>query len=141
MKFIDAAKKRLFDFMSDMHQWETDTVNLYKDGGVEKHGVDASRTLSAIYSKYLTEKDRKYGRLPVPNARFPTEYNPLQETIDSVECVSSNKIIIETHWIHPVVPDFKVKYKYALVFENNEWWIDTKKKYSPVDNKWKNVIF
>ncbi|THJ30475.1 hypothetical protein E8K88_17715 [Lampropedia aestuarii] len=109
------AKETLVSFWDEMHKWEVRTHERYKpeNGGPEANREVAKSELIKIYDDFLTEKERKTGRLAGPDAGYPPEYDPINESvIDIVE--ESNKVIFETKWKHPVSDFFDERHKFTL---------------------------
>ncbi|OCG00762.1 NTF2 fold immunity protein [Gilliamella sp. wkB112] len=135
-----AIKEKFYSFSKEMNEWEVETKKKYDEIGMTNYAQVAGENLKVIYKKYLTNKDRKLGRQSVPNAGFPPEYDPQQETIQNIS-IDGNKAIIETKWVHPANQNFAVIYRYTMKLQNGEWLLDTKKKYSKGADKWSNIVF
>jgi len=135
---IEQAKSVLLDFMKEMNVWEVKYKKLYKEDDM-KYMIPAREELRAIYSKRLTNKERKTGRLAGPNVGWPPEYDTATETIDTVEKISSDKIIIYTN--SKQIQDFNERFRYTLKRVKNEWRIDKKETFSDFKEKWENLVF
>ncbi|BDR55714.1 NTF2 fold immunity protein [Xylocopilactobacillus apis] len=143
MEQIDKREleNQIYSFMKEMNIWEVETEQKYSEVGIEDYGVEAGKKLKSIYDAYLTVKDRHLGRLPIPNAGFPPEYDLNCEKITNVTVLSSKKVKVETIWTHPVVEESKIKYRYIMINSNGKWLLDSKKMYSSVTQKWKGITF
>jgi NTF2 fold immunity protein len=66
----DKALAVLLEFMSEMKGWENKFAALYEreSGGPEAHASQAKIELEQIYDKYVTNRDRKYGRMASASA-------------------------------------------------------------------------
>lgn len=139
---IQDATQALIDFMSEMKKWEDLYCNLYKaeNGGPEKNGASAKADLLIIYNKFLTEKDRKTGRLAGPHAGYPAEFDPDCEKIVASETVGAKKIVLTTKWIHPALADFTEDHRFTMIKTNNKWLLDKKESYSSYKQKWLNQV-
>jgi NTF2 fold immunity protein of polymorphic toxin system component len=135
---IEKASAVLLEFMSAMKEWENKFATLYKreNGGPEVHASQAKLELALIYQKYLTERDRKFGRMAGPSAGWPPEFDPDAEKIVATELPSKRKVVIETLWTHPTVPISTQKHRYTMTYKNGEWRLNTKQFYSSAEGKW-----
>jgi hypothetical protein len=66
----EKASAILSEFMSVMKDWENKFATLYKweNGGPEAHSSQAKNELQPIYEKYLTQKERRFGRMASASA-------------------------------------------------------------------------
>src|SRR6266567_459829 len=133
----EKASAVLLEFMSAMKEWENKFAILYKreNGGPEAHANQAKIELQSIYQKHLTQRERKYGRMAGPSAGYPPEFDPDAEKIVSAEAVNSRKVIVETLWTHPKVPNFTQKHRFTLLYKNDEWRVDRKEVYRISEGK------
>ncbi|MGN6085218.1 NTF2 fold immunity protein [Trinickia sp.] len=137
---LESARTLLASFMQKMHEWEVKTFDLYRpeNGGPEKNGSLAKAELKAIYDEYLTERDRKTGRLAGPSAELPPEYDLSAEEFISSEPVGESKVVISTKWTHPEIGDFSEDRRYTMVWKENGWRLDKKEIFSVHKDKWIN---
>lgn len=91
--------------------------------------------LSAIFDKYCTKKDRKYGRQVGLACREPPEYSPDEEILNTEE-LKGNKIVIYTQQKTGV----ENQCRYTLHYKNKEWLIDRKEVYDEFEKKWLKKI-
>ncbi|GCW61474.1 TPA: NTF2 fold immunity protein [Escherichia coli] len=119
----------VFDsFSKEMNEWE---VSYYNSRQNDRSGDKTSfrEKLDAIFNKYCTSKERKYGRQVAMSVSFPPDYDPENDEILDVEVIKNKAtVIVQKH------TGFKNKYRYTLHFKNNEWRIDKKEWF---DDKWK----
>lgn len=115
-------------FLKEMNEWE---VSYYNSRQNDRSGDKAPyrEKLDAIFNKYCTIKDRKYGRQTAMSVSYPPDYDPENDEILDVD-VNKNRatVVVQKH------TGFKNKYRYTLHFKNNEWRIDKKEWF---DEKWK----
>ena len=124
--------------MSAMKDWENKFAALYtrENGGPEAHAAQAKVELQPIYQKYVTQRDRKLGRMASPSAGYPPEFDPDAEKIVACESLKRNKVVIETLWTHPKVPTSTRKHRYTMLCRSREWRLDRKETYSSSEGKW-----
>ncbi len=140
---LEGVRSLLADFMQEMHDWEIKTYEMYRpeSGGPEKNSVVAKVMLKEIYDKYLTDRERKTGRLVGPSAEIPPEYDPSTEEVLSSESPSEGKVVISTRWTHPEISDFSEDRRYTLLRKAGEWRLDKKEIFSVHKGKWINQTF
>jgi hypothetical protein len=124
---IEQAKSVLLNFMNEVNIWEVKYKKLYKEDDM-KYMIPAHEDLRNIYLKWLTNKERKTGRLAGPSVGYPPEYDTATEVIDAVEMVTNNKLIIYTN--SEQIKDFNERFRYTLNRVRNEWRIDKKETFS-----------
>jgi hypothetical protein len=135
---IEQAKSVLLSFMNEMNLWEVKYKKLYKEDDV-KYMIPAREDLRNIYLKWLTNKERKTGRLAGPSVGYPPEYDTATEVIDTVEKISINKLVIYTD--SEQIKGFNERFRYTLKRVNNEWRIGKKETFSDFKEKWVNLVF
>jgi hypothetical protein len=131
----EKAKSALFEFLSAMKDWENKFATLFKPehGGPEGHGAEAETEVRPIYEKYLATV--KTERLAL-SAGYPPKFDPDAERIVSTESSNTNKVVIETLWTHPRVPDFTEQHRYTMTNKGGEWRLDKREFYDSGRNKW-----
>lgn len=136
------ASAVLREFMSVMRDWENKFATLYKreNGGPEAHSGQAKNELQPIYEKYLTRKERRFGRMAGPSAGYPPDFDPDAEKIVAVEAPNNNKVVIETLWTHPKAPTSTRKYRYIMVHRDGEWRLDRREAEGLSEGKWLNEV-
>jgi hypothetical protein len=135
----DKASAALLKFMSEMKAWENKFATLYKreNGGPEAHTSQAKIELEQIYDKYVTKRDRKYGRMASGSAGWPPEFDPDAEEIVATEPINTLKVVVETLWTHPTaVPGSTAKHRFTMLHQHGEWRLDRKETYSAYQQKW-----
>lgn len=134
---IENAKKALLDFMEKMNSWEINAYSLYKqeNGGVEKNSEFTRNSLEEIYKLFLTQRERKTGRLANLHASQFPEYDINLESIESYECMK-NKVVLYTNKIDANIKDYITKNKYTLIKKGDSFLLDKKERYSPSNGKW-----
>jgi hypothetical protein len=139
----DKASAILLEFMSEMKGWENKFATLYKreSGGPEAHASQAKFELEQIYNKYLTNRDRKYGRMASASAGWPPEFDPDAEEIVATELINGRKVIFETLWTHPTaVPRYTERHRFTMLYQNGRWQLDRKETYSTYQGKWVKCV-
>ncbi|MBO0756841.1 MAG: hypothetical protein J2P54_13355 [Bradyrhizobiaceae bacterium] len=139
----EKASAVLFEFMSAMKEWENKFAELIKDKSEADHLAlfgQAKSELQPIYEKYLTKRDRKYGRLAGLSVGWPPAYDPDTETIVATQSVNDRKVVIETLWTHPTsVSSYTEKRRFTLICKHDEWRLDRKETFS-YEGKWVKSI-
>lgn len=135
---VDHAKSILIAFISDMNAWEIKYYPLFCESIIKYENI-ATKELLEIYNKYLTQKDRKYGREHNLACRIPPEYDTDTESIESTEEIGKNKYVIYT--LSTQMKEYVVKYRYTLKFIKQEWRIDKKEIFDIFKDKWVSQIF
>jgi NTF2 fold immunity protein len=145
---IEQAQKHLLEFMQAMNLWEVKFHNLTEenDDGLDKYSRQAHQELKKIYSQFVTPREwSKYGRLllsgDISNLGWPPEYDPKQESIVAIDESKSNKLVLETLWLHPQSKSFTERRRYTLVFKDGQWLIYKRERFSASTQKWKNLVF
>ncbi|EJE3221906.1 hypothetical protein M4E85_000101 [Salmonella enterica] len=124
------AIKVFSSFAKEMNKWEISYhTALRGDRRADKEPY--REKLNAIFEKYCTKKERKYGRQTAMDVCFPPDYDLDNDEILDIE-INKNKAII-TVQKHT---GFKDKFRYTLHFKNNEWRIDKRERFSSGENKW-----
>lgn len=120
----------LKEFITRMNGWELKYYTLFRDEGMTAHKDAAKRELDDIFNFLCTKKERKQGRQVSLSCGEPPEYS-LNEEVLSCE-LNKNKgvFITQQH------TGFKNKYRYTLLFKNNEWRLDKKEWF---DDKWRQA--
>lgn len=127
---------KIFDaFMSEMHHWE-ETGNQYIDNDEDVPEDELLEQLKVIYSKYLTTKDRKKGRLNNFTIMFPPEYTPSLEKITNIE-ITGTTATVYTERTYAGLDEPRI-YKWKNI--DGIWKIDSAKQYDTYDEKW-NVVY
>jgi len=122
-------------FINEMYQWYTMCQELEKNSEFYEQREKVSERLNAIFSAYLTIRDRKYGRQVSLSFGNPPEYN--LATNEILSCTIDNKkAFIEVQ----ETVGFKNKLKYTLCLKKDGWRIDKKEIYDEFDDKWEKGI-
>jgi hypothetical protein len=127
------------EFMAAMREWENKFARLYRreNGRPETHAHQAKIELEPIYEKYLTKRDRKYGRMASASAGWPPEFDPDAGKIVATESINDRKVILESLWTHPTaVPVHTEKNRFTMTYKNGEWRLDRKENYSAYQGRW-----
>lgn len=133
----ERASAILLEFMAAMKEWENKFAPLYKQDGALVHAGQAKIELQAICEKYLTKRERKYGRMAGPSVGWPPEFDPDAEKIVATQSADDRKVIFETLWTHPTaVPTYTTQHRFTMVCKHGEWRLDRKEEYSSHQGKW-----
>lgn len=92
--------------------------------------------MTRIYGAYLTDRERKMGRLA--HMSFSVEqpdYDKLIETISSITRPTASSFLIETTRTYPV-EDYAERYRYKVVVKGGALRLDKKEQFSEFKNKW-----
>ena len=124
----------LVSFMEELHKWEKYCNVIDKDTALSNDDIfNAQKEKAvAIFDKYCTIKERKFGRpTTISYTTDISENDGISETIKNIEgCDAPNKAIVETE------DENLFKYQYTIVKKKNKWLIDSKKRYSSWKKKW-----
>jgi NTF2 fold immunity protein len=138
----NSPENSLLRFMSEMNAWEVKFHKLYQpeNGGPELHQATARVALSDIYATYVTEKDRKTGRMAGPSTGYPPEFDVNAEKIEKVETTDEKKSLITTIWTHPAVASMTEMRRYTMVRIASQWKLDKKEVFRKTKDKWENRV-
>lgn len=115
-------------FIAAMHQWELDAAREMQIASEtdEPSAYQAVilQTHAALFLRYCTVRDRKYGRLG--SFSMPPEYDPTKEkilssTIDAKKKTATVETLRDAMWGSPE------KYRYILFLTDGKWLIDNQK--------------
>ncbi|WP_410448140.1 RhsIA family immunity protein [Lonsdalea quercina] len=120
----------LMNFFAAMNQWEKNNLIPMREGGIEEQ-KKAQEEIDAIFLKFCTIRDRKIGRQASLHCGEPPEYDADNQPIGKVE-TKGKKVVIYTDQLNRL----KNKYRYTLHYKNDEWRVDKKERFSPVEDKW-----
>jgi len=120
-----------------MNRWEHECNKIEDNDALDddEQFVKQRILLERIFSKYCTVKERLNGR---PNSvSFGSddsfEYDPKQEKIISIEQEKANRMVIKTNRKMPMNESFM----YVLLKEGDKWLLDSKKRESSWEKRWK----
>jgi hypothetical protein len=130
---MEDAIKTLMAFFEAMNKWEVKWNKLLK-GQTKKNETLMLNSLSEIYEKFLSKKERKRGRLAEFHIRSPPDYDLNQESINFSQFINNKKVSIETFWQHPANDDLTDIHRFTLVNIKGEWRIHKKETFC--DDKW-----
>ena len=133
---VEKAKSVLFEFMSEMKEWNNKFDTLIKNGGFAAHCDQAEAALRLIYEKYLATVSQ--GPL-IYSVGYPSDYDPDAEKVVSMESSNARKVIIHTLWTHPHFPTSTQERRYTMVEKSGEWRLSKDEFYNSVRNKWITV--
>lgn len=128
-------------FMAEMNAWETKYVELVRRDGIETIVEPARAELAAIYGTFLTERERKTGRLASVDVGYPAAFDPQRERVEASELLANGKAVIVTNVAHPnLAISYQEKRRYTLVPKGEAWLLD-KQEHERSNGKWVNVVF
>ncbi|MGL5219714.1 MAG: RhsIA family immunity protein [Plesiomonas shigelloides] len=130
MNISDEPTGVLLSFFSAMNKWEKDNYMPMREGGIEEQSK-AQDEIDTIFLKFCTIRDRKIGRQASLQCGEPPEYSIDTQPIVHVE-TKGKKVVVYTEQLNRL----KNKYRYTLHYKNDEWRIDKKERFSPVEDKW-----
>ena len=135
MNSTEQALKVLKLFLTEMKTWEDYWCELrFANFGL---GVDYSKEqkqeLDAIYEKYVTVRERKWGRQVALSTQYPSTFTPDGEIISCELSTNNKKILIEIHKKFDTGVEYE--YRYTLIFKNKEWRVD-RREMLDYDGKW-----
>ena len=130
MNISDEPTGVLLSFFSAMNKWEKDNYMPMREGGIEEQSK-AQDEIDTIFLKFCSIRDRKIGRQASLQCGEPPEYSIDTQPIVHVE-TKGKKVVVYTEQLNRL----KNKYRYTLHYKNDEWRIDKKERFSPVEDKW-----
>jgi spore coat polysaccharide biosynthesis predicted glycosyltransferase SpsG len=137
MEIEELIQEKLKSFIQAMYEWEIfcEKIDKDKDLSSEEKMKKQKEPLIAIFDKYCTNKDRKYGRPNVVHygGNGYYEYDLNEEKIKNIE-QEKRKITVFTERNNPM----KQTFQYIFVNKNGNWLIDTKKKANFEGTAWVN---
>lgn len=131
---IENAKEVLKEFIVAMNWWETHFYPLLASdsGNHDEVFAQMRKELDAIFAKFCTPRERKYGRQAALDCGDPPEYSPDEEILKTEE-LKKNKIIIYTQQKTGV----EYQCRYTLHHKKDGWRVDRKEVYSNFEKKWR----
>lgn len=132
------APEVLKQFFDSMNKWERDNLIPLR---TEAPGSErrAKTALEKIYSKFLTKKERKSGKLASLDVGEPPEYDKDLEVIVNQD-IQDKTGIIETQRTDPNARKFIERFRYHLKYQGQVWRIDRKEMFSLEKSKWINIV-
>jgi len=133
-KIIDLLQS----FWGDMNQWEKLTYDSYVNGkgDFELRRNQARDQLLSIYNKYLTQKQRKTGKLAGPDVAAYPEYDSSLENVLNIESSGCGKYVVNTKKRDPNIVDYFTEHRYKIIEKNGKFLIDSKESYSSYKKSW-----
>ena len=136
MNSTEQALKVLKLFLTEMKTWEDYWCELrFANFGL---GVDYSKEqkqeLDAIYEKYVTVRERKWGLQVALSTQFPSTFTPDGEIISCELSANNKKILIEVYKKFDTGVEYQ--YRYTLIFKYKKWLVDRREMFDYYDGKW-----
>ena len=136
MNSTEQALKVLKLFLTEMKTWEDYWCELrFANFGL---GVDYSKEqkqeLDAIYEKYVTVRERKWGLQVALSTQFPSTFTPDGEIISCELSANNKKILIEVY--KKFDTGVRYQYRYTLIFKYKKWLVDRREIFLFSENKW-----
>jgi predicted CopG family antitoxin len=122
-------------FIKEKYEWEVHCNLLDKDKSLsnDEKLEKQKKSISDIFNKYCTQKERKEGLPNIISYNIVTvEEEFIEEKITDIEEVTSNKVILSTER----KDSLNSKYQYIFERKRGVWLIDSKKRYSNWKQKW-----
>lgn len=134
---IENAKQVLKEFIVAMNRCEVHFYPLLaSDSGNDDEVFSQMREeLNAIFAKFCTQRERKYGRQAGLACMEPPEYSPDEEILKTEE-LKKNRVVIYTQQKTGVEDQFR----YTLHHKKDGWRIDRKEVYDEFEKKWSKKI-
>nr|WP_298096234.1 NTF2 fold immunity protein [uncultured Shinella sp.] len=134
----DDASKFLMSFFDEMTAWGNQIIAWFdrEKGSLGDHHQAAHEALAKIYGSYLTDRERKTGR--VAHMSFSLgqpDYDKSIEVISDVSRPTASSFLLETTRAFPV-GNYTERYRYKLVVKDGALRLDKKERYSQIKNKW-----
>jgi hypothetical protein len=130
-------QKRLSSFITKMNKWEIECNKIANNVTLafEDQFQKQKELVEKIFEIYCTKKERKQGR--PTTISYGTDgsyiYDPKLEVITNIEeTIDEKKVIVYTE----SKGDLPMLNQYLMVYKNQTWLIDSKKRYSNWKKKW-----
>jgi hypothetical protein len=129
--------ERLCSFITKMNEWEVECNKIANDTTLtfEDQFRKQKELVVKIFEVYCTKKERKQGR--PTTISYGTDnsyiYDPRLEVITNIEeTIDGKKVVVHTE----STGDLPMLNQYLMVYKNQTWFIDSKKRYSNWKKKW-----
>ena len=133
MNSTEQALKVLKLFLTEMKTWEDYWRELQYANLEVDYTKEQKQEIDAIYEKYVTVRERKWGLQVALSTQFPSTFTPDGEIISCELSANNKKILIEIHKKFDTGVEYE--YRYTLIFKNKEWRVD-RREMLDYDGKW-----
>ena len=133
MNSTEQALKVLKLFLTEMKTWEDYWRELQYANLEVDYTKEQKQEIDAIYEKYVTVRERKWGLQVALSTRYPSTFTPDGEIISCELSTNNKKILIEIHKKFDTGVEYE--YRYTLIFKNKEWRVD-RREMLDYDGKW-----
>lgn len=137
---VEQARVLWRSFATEMKAWETQAFAARETIGTDRE-LPIAEALFGICERFLTAKDRKFGRLFFRDGRprcssvgCPPEYDPERELIVGHEVKNRKTVVLTTEIVEP--GGVKTQQRYQLVLDGVSFRIAKKEKLSAHKGKW-----
>ena len=133
MNSTEQALKVLKLFLTEMKTWEDYWRELQYANLEVDYTKEQKQEIDAIYEKYVTVRERKWGKQVSLSTRYPSTFTPDGKIISCELSTNNKKILIEIHKKFDTGVEYE--YRYTLIFKNKEWRVD-RREMLDYDGKW-----
>ena len=134
MNSTEQALKVLKLFLTEMKTWEDYWCELQMENLGVDYRKEQKQELDAIYEKYVTVRERKWGLQVALSTQFPSTFTPDGEIISCELSANNKKILIEVY--KKFDTGVRYQYRYTLIFKYKKWLVDRREIFLFSENKW-----
>ncbi|WP_295812040.1 NTF2 fold immunity protein [uncultured Apibacter sp.] len=122
MNSTEQALKVLKLFLTEMKTWEDYWRELQYANLEVDYTKEQKQEIDAIYEKYVTVRERKWGLQVALSTQFPSTFTPDGEIISCELSANNKKILIEVY--KKFDTGVRYQYRYTLIFKYKKWLVD-----------------
>ena len=134
MNSTEQALKVLKLFLTEMKTWEDYWRELQYANLEVDYTKEQKQEIDAIYEKYVTVRERKWGLQVALSTQFPSTFTPDGEIISCELSANNKKILIEVY--KKFDTGVRYQYRYTLIFKYKKWLVDRREMFLFSENKW-----
>ncbi|WP_295843083.1 NTF2 fold immunity protein [uncultured Apibacter sp.] len=134
MNSTEQALKVLKLFLTEMKTWEDYWRELQYANLEVDYTKEQKQEIDAIYEKYVTVRERKWGLQVALSTQFPSTFTPDGEIISCELSANNKKILIEVY--KKFDTGVRYQYRYTLIFKYKKWLVDRREIFLFSENKW-----
>ena len=134
MNSTEQALKVLKLFLTEMKTWEDYWRELQYANLEVDYTKEQKQEINAIYKKYVTVRERKWGLQVALSTQFPSTFTPDGEIISCELSANNKKILIEVY--KKFDTGVRYQYRYTLIFKYKKWLVDRREIFLFSENKW-----
>jgi hypothetical protein len=137
------AANFLMAFFDEMNGWGKQMIAWHErdNGDLSVHLQDAKDALEPIFARYVTDRERKTGRLDAMSySLHRPDYDRSVEAIDAITRPTSTSFLIETILTFPE-NGYQERYRFKIILKGGVLRLDKREQYMSYKGKWvKDII-